>query len=175
MSDSELLDQTDENGNVIGQATRAEFHSNPDMIHRTVHCWIFNDKGEVLMQQRSLKKKLGAGMWDISAGGHVPSEMKPLDAMKMEISEELGLNDIQPTFVDKYLQRFETQTELIYLYYAKSNNELPKFKFDPDEVERLMWIDQEEALNKAESGELKTTDWIFRQLPMIEESMRHKP
>lgn len=58
MAESELLDQVDEQGNVIGKAKRSEFHSDPSKIHAVVHCWLFNKEGQILWQQRSLQKAI---------------------------------------------------------------------------------------------------------------------
>jgi len=172
MPETELLDIVDETGKITGKATRAEFHSNPKLIHAVVHCWIYNGKGEILWQQRSLKKKHGPGMWDVSAGGHVPSGMTPTDAMKKEISEELGLTDIEPVFADKYLKKFAQQNELVYLYYAYCDKPVAEFKLNKDEVERVIWVRPEEAMRRHKRGEVESTDWMYEQLPMLEKVMK---
>ena len=53
MEIDEMLDVVDEKGKVVGQQKRAVCHANPNFIHPVVHCWIFNNKGQVLWQQRS--------------------------------------------------------------------------------------------------------------------------
>ena len=54
---NEVFDVVNENDEVVGEATRGEVHQNPDLIHRAVHIWLLNDKGEILR--------------DISCAGHV--------------------------------------------------------------------------------------------------------
>jgi isopentenyldiphosphate isomerase len=73
----EIFDVVDENDSVIGQTTRGEAHQNPKLIHRVVHIWIINEKGEILIQQRSMTKDGAPGMWDISCGGHVEKGQDP--------------------------------------------------------------------------------------------------
>lgn len=41
--------------------------------HKAVALFIINNKGQVLLQKRSVKKKMWPGMWDLSTGGHVKS------------------------------------------------------------------------------------------------------
>lgn len=94
----EILDSVDKSGRILGQATGDEFHRNPKLIHRVVHCWIFNKKGQLLWQQRSLTKKLSPGKWDMSCGGHIPHNEQPKDTLKQELHEELGIENTKNAF-----------------------------------------------------------------------------
>ncbi|MDP2860775.1 MAG: NUDIX domain-containing protein, partial [bacterium] len=118
--DSEILDVVDEEGNIIGQAPRKECHRNPELIHRVAHCWLFNPRGQVLWQKRSLKKDNSPGYWDMSCGGHVPTGETPEETLKRELKEELGIRDVNFHFAERFLRkdRAGKQTELIYLYYG---------------------------------------------------------
>ena len=42
----------DEEGHVIGSATRGECHSGSKLLHPVVHLHVFNSKGEVYLQRR---------------------------------------------------------------------------------------------------------------------------
>lgn len=84
MAEHELIDKVDREGNIVGTAPRSEFHKNPNLIHRVVHCWIFNSNGQILWQQRSLKKVQSPGKWDMSCGGHVLSGDEPNDTLIRE-------------------------------------------------------------------------------------------
>ncbi len=77
MSESEILDIVDKNGKILGQAPRSKFHNDNSLIHSVIHCWVFNSKGQILWQQRSKKKKMAPGKWDVSCGGHILSGDTP--------------------------------------------------------------------------------------------------
>ena len=58
MAQDELFPIIDEDGNVIGKATRRECHSGSMLLHPVVHLHVFNSKGELYLQKRSLSKDI---------------------------------------------------------------------------------------------------------------------
>ena len=96
----ELLDVVDENDRVIAVKTRGEIHA-AGLMHRAVHILVFNRRGELFLQKRSLQKDEQPGLWDSSAAGHVDSGEAYLDCAEREIEEELGIvleRPLQPLF-----------------------------------------------------------------------------
>lgn len=162
-----MLEMVDQKGRVIGQAKRDNFHHNPNLIHRVVHCWIFNRKGQILWQQRSLSKKKYPGYWDISCAGHVGLGETPKQTLQRELKEELGLQRIKFYFVEKYLSCQENETELIYLYYAVIDQDLGLLCLQKEEVAKAGWFDLDKAQTMALKKEVLATDWIITQLPKI--------
>lgn len=61
--------------------------------HMAAHIWIFNSRGEVLIQRRSENKDSYPGLWDISAAGHIASGETMLDGALREMVEEIWLTD----------------------------------------------------------------------------------
>jgi isopentenyl-diphosphate delta-isomerase len=163
----EMLDLVDEKGKVVGKERRAICHSNPDLIHPVVHCWIFNKSAQVLWHQRSYNVDEAPGKWDMSCGGHIKSGNTPEETMKRELEEELGLRRVNFKLVDKYIKRSPTQTEFIYLYYAVINKPESYFKIDKLEVQRVMWVDPYEAQMRFVNHELESTDFIVSQVSKI--------
>ena len=66
----EIFDVVNERDEVVGRAPRKEVHAR-GLWHRAVHVLVFNARGEVFLQKRSLKKDIAAGKWDSSASGHL--------------------------------------------------------------------------------------------------------
>ena len=58
----------DEEGHVIGSATRGECHSGSKLLHPVVHLHVFNSKGEVYLQRRPDWKDSQPGKWYTSVG-----------------------------------------------------------------------------------------------------------
>lgn len=88
----EMIDVLDENGIKTGTiATRKEVHKK-GLWHRAIVVAIINEKNEILLQQRSANKEKNAGMWDISAAGHISAGQDSLMAATREINEEVSVN-----------------------------------------------------------------------------------
>ena len=68
----EIFDVVDSNDQVIDQRPRSEVHR-LGLLHRAIHLLVFNSKGELFLQKRSMKKDCFPGTWDSSASGHVDS------------------------------------------------------------------------------------------------------
>ncbi|KAG8462742.1 hypothetical protein KFE25_004718 [Diacronema lutheri] len=70
---------------------RGDVHRDGDW-HRSVHVWLVDERGALLVQQRSEHKDTFPGLWDVSCAGHVGAGSEPLAAARAELREELGLD-----------------------------------------------------------------------------------
>ena len=61
----------DDEGHVVGAATRGECHNGSRLLHPVVHLHVFNPTGEVYLQKRPAWKDIQPGKWDTSVGGHM--------------------------------------------------------------------------------------------------------
>lgn len=66
----ELFDIYDVDCNHIGTEKRAIVHAK-GLLHKAVYCFVFNPEGQLLIQKRSDKKKIGNGQWDLSVAEHL--------------------------------------------------------------------------------------------------------
>jgi len=89
-TDNEALDAVDAEDNVIGLATRAQIHAR-GLLHRAVHVFVFNTRGEIYVQRRSPHKDRFPSVLDSSAAGHVDSGESYEAAALRELDEELGI------------------------------------------------------------------------------------
>ena len=88
----EKVDVLTSKGQPTGRTVfRCTAHSK-GLWHRSVHIWIKNRKGELLLQQRSLTKQTHPGLWDISAAGHISAGDSSRSTAIREIWEELGIS-----------------------------------------------------------------------------------
>ena len=115
---AEMLPLVDECGTVIGSATRGECHDGKKLLHPVVHLHLFDSAGRLYLQQRPLWKDIQPGKWDTAVGGHVDYGEDVGCALSREISEELGITDCEPRFLNSYLFESERERELVYVYSA---------------------------------------------------------
>ena len=144
----EILDIYDKNGVLLGQKIRSECHKpNVDFYHKAVWVWIFNEKNEILIQQRSLSKKIRPGCWlETSVGGHVVSGENLDLACEREIFEELGIKPTNLKYVQKYI--FEKGKEIVYLYTAHTDKKISQLTLQEEEVAGAQYISIKEYIEK---------------------------
>lgn len=159
---TEIFPIVDEQGHVIGMATRGECHSGTFLLHPVVHLHVLNPGGKLYLQKRSLTKDIQPGKWDTSVGGHVDYGENIEDALRREAREELGLSAFEPVFMLRYIFKSEVEAELVHSYYALSNS-VPHP--DPDEISEGRFWTADEIFN-ALGSEIFTPNFEneFRQL-----------
>lgn len=87
----ELIDLLDSKGVYTGKtALKSEAHR-AGWFHPTVHVWLYNTKGQILIQQRGSQKDVHPLLWDVSVAGHVSAGEKIPVAALREVEEEVGL------------------------------------------------------------------------------------
>jgi 16S rRNA (adenine1518-N6/adenine1519-N6)-dimethyltransferase len=86
----EIFDVVDESDSVIRSATRHEVHTQK-LLHRAVHIFVFNCKGELFLQRRSRLKDVHPLRWDSSAAGHLNTGDDYDETAARELQEELGV------------------------------------------------------------------------------------
>ncbi|NRD24237.1 NUDIX domain-containing protein [Winogradskyella litoriviva] len=91
----EYIDIVDKQGKPTGtRALKSKAHKY-GWYHNTIHLWLFTDKGEILLQQRSHKKSIYPLLWDVSVAGHIDAGETFIEAALRETKEEIGL-ELEP-------------------------------------------------------------------------------
>ena len=78
----------DEEGNIVGAATRGECHSGTKLLHPVVHLHVFNAAGDLFLQKRPEWKDIQPGRWDTAVGGHIDLGENVEMALLREAQEE---------------------------------------------------------------------------------------
>ena len=112
--ENELFPVVDKMDRILRHAARSKVHGD-NLRHRAVHILIFNETGELYLQQRSRCKDRHPLLWDSSAAGHVMAGEGYDEAAKRELQEELGVN-VPLKKVLKLSASPQTGQEFIWLY-----------------------------------------------------------
>lgn len=144
----------DENDTEIGLADKLDAHRR-GVLHRAVSVFVFNDKKQLLLQQRADTKYHSAGLWANTCCSHPRQGEENVVTAERRLREELGFDcTLKEVF--------------IFTYKVQLNNELWEHEFDhvfigdfngevfpnPDEVQKIRWEDtaaiRDEIKNSAE-------------------------
>jgi len=129
----ELLEIVDHEGNVVRVAPRSEVHGDPALMHRVVHVLVFDSKGHLFLQKRSMSKDVAPGKWDTSVGGHVEAGESLEDAAQREMEEELGIKpDIE--FLYSYVHSNDYETEQVHTFRCTHDGALT---FNKEEIDAV--------------------------------------
>src|SRR5262249_4130993 len=122
LTKDEQFPVVDKNDRILRYATRSEVHAN-NLRHRAVHILIFNQAGEVYLQQRSRWKDRHPLKWDSSAAGHVADGERYNDTAQRELKEELGVT-VALQKIGKLPASQHTDQEFIWLYHGSVSDDL---------------------------------------------------
>ena len=115
-----------EHDDEIGFMPKLEAHQK-GVLHRAFSVFIFNSKGEVLLQQRAFGKYHSEGLWSNTCCSHpLPHESTASGAMR-RLQEEMGLQ-APLTFLYSFLYKVDlenglTEHELDHVFWGTSDHE----------------------------------------------------
>lgn len=151
----ELIDICDENNNLLGiRKMKSEAHRE-GLWHRAAHIWIYNSRGEVLLQLRAKTKELYPGVWDCAVAGHVSAGEEPVVSGIREAWEEIGLavkeKDLEffKIFKREYVFRHINNKEFYHVYFYRYDGDITNLKLQEEEVDMIRFVpilDFEEGL-----------------------------
>ncbi|HEX9826427.1 MAG TPA: isopentenyl-diphosphate Delta-isomerase [Flavobacteriaceae bacterium] len=135
----------DENDKQIGVMPKMEAHQKA-VLHRAFSVFIFNDKNELMLQQRALQKYHSPGLWTNTCCSHQREGETNIEAGKRRLKEEMGfVTELLETTSFIYKVPFDnglTEHEYDHVmvgYY----NEVPNI--NKDEVADWKWMSLDEV------------------------------
>jgi len=138
----EVFDVVNDSDEVIGHRRRSEVHR-LGLQHRAAHVLVFNPRGEVFLQKRSMNKDRQPGLWDSSASGHV-DRGEDYDACAVrELGEEIGLHlKLPPMRLFKLPASADTDQEHVWVYRCEAEG---PFELNREEIESGAWFAPDEV------------------------------
>jgi isopentenyl-diphosphate delta-isomerase len=164
-ADSESLILVDEADREVGHLSKAECHRGRGVLHRAFSLLIFNESGELLLQQRARAKRLWPLHWSNSCCSH-PRRAEPMEtAIHRRLEEELGLRcPLHFLFKFRYQAQFDdcgAEQELCSVFIGRSGGPV---KIDPNEIQAWRWIGPQELQSELSAGgDGKFTPWFVME------------
>jgi isopentenyl-diphosphate delta-isomerase len=169
MEDVDALILVDAADRRLGRMSKTLCHEGRGVLHRAFSLLIFNEAGELLVQQRAPTKRLWPMYWSNSCCSH-PRDAESMEvATRRRLSEELGIRcDLEFLFKFQYHAQFDAtgaEHELCSVFIGQSKQPL---KINRDEIFDWRWVDPE-ALQGQMSGDDSSsfTPWFMMEWARI--------
>ena len=150
----------DINDSETGTMEKMEAHQK-GLLHRAFSVFIFNSKGELLLQKRAKDKYHSGGLWTNACCSHPFPGENTLSAAKRRLMEEMGMNcDLEHAFSFIYkvnLDKGMTEHELDHVFIGVSD-ESPKLNVH--EVEDFKYVTLEQAEQLIKNNPESLTEWF---------------
>ena len=132
----ELVDLWDENRTQILRTIARGEAILPHERRVSIHCYIINQQGKILIQKRSFSETHFQGWWS-TLGGAVTHGVSSFDTVKIEAQEELGLKFDEKQI--KWVLSYKRTQDFVDVYLIKADVDLQNIIMNPDEVIDVQW------------------------------------
>lgn len=163
----------DEQDNEIGTEEKIRAHENGGKLHRAFSVFIFNSKGELMIQQRAGSKYHFGGLWTNTCCSHPRKGETTVEAGRRKLRQEMGFDtDLKEAFT--------------FIYKAESDNGLTEHELDhvligtfdgepkpnPEEADGWKWVDMDELRKDVQKNPEKYSPWFRIALDRVIEFLK---
>lgn len=162
----------DKDNKVLGTAPKLKSHNQNTPLHRAFSLFLFNSEGELLLQQRSSKKKTWPLVWSNSVCGHPALNESNVDAVKRRLKFELGMDldnihEILPDFSYRAQKDGIVENEICPVFVGFSDKTPNPNK---DEVENVRWIKWQDFLKDLKQKPGTYSVWCEKEAKLLEKN-----
>lgn len=156
------------NNEPIGTMEKMEVHQK-GLLHRAFSIFIFNDNGDMLLQQRSLSKYHSGGLWSNACCSHPSPGEDLMEAARKRLQEEMGFTvELTEVFSFIYKMDFDnglTEHEFDHVFIGRYNGEVYP---DNTEVRDHCYMTMEDLRDSIALFPQKYTAWFRIAFPRLE-------
>jgi isopentenyl-diphosphate delta-isomerase len=162
----------DEDDKEIGVEEKMKAHKN-GLLHRAFSIFIFNKKGELLLQRRALSKYHSGGLWTNTCCGHPQPKSNILEDGKKRLSEEMGFDcELSEIFSFKYQAKLPNgliENEFDHVLFGKYDSEPV---LNPEEACDYKWITIDLLQTDMNNFPDKYTEWLKICIAQVASSLK---
>ena len=151
----------DEDDNPVGTEEKLNAHQNGGKLHRCFSIFVFNDKGEMMLQKRADGKYHCGGLWTNTCCSHPKPSEDVEDAAHRRIQEEMGFDcSMEEVFVFQYKADFDnglTEHEMDHTFIGRYNKDPNP---NSEEVGDWKWIKINDLKKDIQKNPDKDTPWF---------------
>lgn len=162
-SESEDLILVDRDDVAVGHLSKAECHDGGGVMHRAFSLFLFNETGELLLQQRSAQKRLWPGFWSNSCCSHPRCGETMEIATRRRVSDELNLEtELEHVYHFCYTASFGnagSENELCHVYLGRVGGQV---RPNQSEIESIRFVSPGALGTEMQESPERFTPW-FKQ------------
>ncbi|MBU4537651.1 MAG: isopentenyl-diphosphate Delta-isomerase [Weeksellaceae bacterium] len=149
-----------ENDEVLGLMEKMQAHEN-GILHRAFSVFLFNDKGEMLLQKRASGKYHSPDQWTNAVCSHPRFDETYLQGAQRRMKEELGV-EAELTEKFNFLYKADVgqnlwEHELDHVFTGIYNGD---FLLNEDEVSEVRYISMQELDEEMKENPQQFTEWF---------------
>ena len=151
----------DENDRQVGVEEKLSAHQKGAKLHRAISVFVFNGKGETLLQRRALGKYHSKGKWANSCCSHpMPGEVVA-DAARRRLGEEMGF-ECPLTEVFSFLYRADVGDGLVeheydHVFFGRYDGRVVA---NGDEVMDYRWVSLRQLTEEVAARPGEFAPWL---------------
>ncbi len=172
MAETEYVILVDENDNPMGIKEKMAAHLEGD-LHRAFSIFVFNSKGELMLQQRSLSKYHSPGLWTNTCCSHPRQNETTIDAAHRRLQEEMGFDcELKEEFAFRYKANvgeglMEHEFDHVFIGTFDGSPEL-----NPEEANSWKFMLMDDIMNDIEDDPDNYTIWFRIAFDEVERQFR---
>jgi len=160
-NDMQKVILVDDNDRQVGLEDKLKAHQNGGKLHRAFSVFIFNSKGETMLQQRAMSKYHTPGKWTNACCSHPMPGETTIAAAHRRLKEEMGFDcDMEEKFSFVYKAEVGnglTEHEYDHVIFGKYDG---KPKLNKQEAMAYKWISLTKLKEELQRNPEDFTPWL---------------
>ncbi|MCC2631507.1 MAG: idi [Patescibacteria group bacterium] len=158
----------------LGRLLKSEVHTNATPLHRGFSLFLFNPKGELLIQQRSPTKKVWPSIWSNSCCGHPGPEEENREAASRRSDYELGITldsmeliEVIPDYYYRTEKDGIVEHEICAILVGLCLQEPTP---NPEEILTVKWMQWSQFLEAIKENQESYSPWCIEEAGILEKN-----
>ena len=169
-SENESLILVDNDDRETGNLSKAECHDGDGILHRAFSVFLFNDQGELLLQQRGAEKRLWPMYWTNTCCSHPRQGESMGMATERRLQQELNVGSaLEFVYKFEYQVRFGdlgSEYELCSVYLGRMSGEATA---NDSEIAALRFVSAQDLQTEIDSQPEQFTPWFNMEWQRLNE------
>jgi isopentenyl-diphosphate delta-isomerase len=174
-SEHEELILVDADDRAIGFQTKADCHDRDGLLHRAFSLFVFNDRGEVLLQRRAANKRLWPLYWSNSCCSHPRRGEEMEQAVHRRLYQELRIrSELSYLYKFQYAASYEdagSERELCWVYIGTTSDPV---RANATEIAEWRYVSPDQLNLELQQSPGRFTPWFKLEWPEIQTALANR-